>query len=169
MIAQVPGVWLSSRFFSQFVSDAFQLNGVRSSWHSTAQSERLGASKSGSMIRTRPVGLFIPLRERRAHVVDRNAVAARVVISIVGALTLSLARQQEGRPTCQAHANIAGPRPGERPSLVENSDDLLESLLERGIEIAKTDSAQPDVREHGIGQEVVGQDRTHDESGGYRG
>jgi hypothetical protein len=40
--------------------------------------------------------------------------------------------------------------------LIENADDLLESLLERGIEEAETDSAQSDVREHGIGQEVVG-------------
>jgi hypothetical protein len=45
---------------------------------------------------------------------------------------------------------------------MENSEDLLESLIERGIQEAETDPAQSDVREHGIGLEVVGQNRTKD-------
>src|SRR3989442_4860532 len=47
---------------------------------------------------------------------------------------------------------------------MERSEDLLESLLERGIPEAKADPAQSDVREHGVGLEVVGQHRTDHES-----
>ena len=49
------------------------------------------------------------------------------------------------------------------------AEDLLESLLERGILESETDSAQSDVREHGIGLEVVGQNGSDHESGRHCG
>ena len=42
---------------------------------------------------------------------------------------------------------------------------MLESLLESGIPEPEADPAQSDVREHGVGLEVVGQDPTEHESG----
>ncbi len=52
---------------------------------------------------------------------------------------------------------------------MECSEDLLKSLLERGILEAEPGSAQSDVREHGVGEEVVGQDRPDHEPGRHRG
>ena len=52
---------------------------------------------------------------------------------------------------------------------MESAKNLLESLLERGMSEAETDAAQSDVREHGIGLEVVGQNGTNHESGRHRG
>ena len=46
---------------------------------------------------------------------------------------------------------------------------MLEPLLERAIEKAETDPAQSDVREHRIGQEVIGENRTDHEPGGDGG
>ena len=38
---------------------------------------------------------------------------------------------------------------------MKRSEDLLESLFERGIREAEAGAAQPDVREHGVGPEVI--------------
>src|SRR5688572_8480771 len=56
-----------------------------------------------------------------------------------------------------------------RPLLIESSEDLLESLPERRIQEPEARSAESDVGEHGIGQQVVREDRTNHESGGDRG
>jgi hypothetical protein len=52
---------------------------------------------------------------------------------------------------------------------MKRSEDLLESLFERGIREAEAGAAQPDVREHGVGPEVIRQDRTDRESGRHPG
>ena len=44
---------------------------------------------------------------------------------------------------------------------IERSEDLLETLSERGILEAESDSAQPDIGEHGVGPDVVSQDWTN--------
>ena len=46
---------------------------------------------------------------------------------------------------------------------METVDDLLKPLLERWIEELETGAAQADVREHGIGLEVVVENRARDE------
>src|SRR5688572_8394510 len=56
-----------------------------------------------------------------------------------------------------------------RPLLIESSEDLPESRIERGIQEAESDSAQSDVREHGVGMEVVSENRADHEAGGHRG
>jgi hypothetical protein len=52
---------------------------------------------------------------------------------------------------------------------MKRSEDLLEPLFERGKREAEAGAAQPDVRDHGVGPEVIRQDRTDRESGCHPG
>ncbi len=45
--------------------------------------------------------------------------------------------------------------------IIEGSEDLLESMLERGIPEAEADSAEADVGKHGVCLDGTGQDGTH--------
>ena len=52
---------------------------------------------------------------------------------------------------------------------MERSEDLLESLFERGIQKPEAKPAQPDVREHSVGAQGVGQNRSDDKPARGRG
>jgi hypothetical protein len=50
---------------------------------------------------------------------------------------------------------------------MQHSKNWLESLLERWIREAKPDPAQTDIRKRRVALDVVGEDRTDDEPGGW--
>jgi hypothetical protein len=54
------------------------------------------------------------------------------------------------------------------PAIAGRTEDLLESIRKRRIPETEADAAKSYVREHGIGSEIVGENRTGDEPGRSR-